>query len=78
MDAGVDTDDIPDICLCLQIGVSVSPAEAQALFRRFGYDTVMPFEPFAHTLIMQPARQLAQDMPGAISLTVFLGSLIGQ
>jgi len=42
----------------------VSPAEAQALFRRFGYESVMPAEQFVHTLITQPSRQLAQEMPG--------------
>jgi NADPH:quinone reductase-like Zn-dependent oxidoreductase len=47
-----------------QVGVTVSSAEGAALFRRFGYDAVMPYERFAHTLITQPARQLAEDMPG--------------
>eukprot|EP00967_Tisochrysis_lutea_P021057 scaffold23917_cov23-Tisochrysis_lutea.AAC.1 len=27
-----------------QVGVSVSPAESQALFKRYGFETVMPYE----------------------------------
>lgn len=45
----------------------MSPPEAQALFRRFGFESVMPYEKFAHTLITQPARQLAEDMPGGLA-----------
>jgi hypothetical protein len=48
----------------VQVGVSVSQAEAAALFRRFGFDVTMPYERFAHILLTQPARQLAEDMPG--------------
>jgi hypothetical protein len=49
--------------VCEHIGVTVSPMESQALFQRYGYDTVMPYERFAHYLLTQPARQLAEDMP---------------
>ncbi|GAX82495.1 hypothetical protein CEUSTIGMA_g9922.t1 [Chlamydomonas eustigma] len=51
------------ISVCEQVGVVVSAAEAQALFRRHGYEGVMPYERFAYTLLTQPARQLAEDMP---------------
>ncbi|KAJ9506292.1 hypothetical protein QJQ45_013870, partial [Haematococcus lacustris] len=49
--------------VCAQVGVTVSDAEARALFRRFGYDTALPYERFAHMLLTQPARQLAEDLP---------------
>ena len=48
----------------MQVAVLISPAEAQALFKRFGFETVMPYEQFVHNLVTQPARQLASDMPG--------------
>ena len=41
----------------------MGPAEAQALFRRHGYESVMPYERFAYTLLSQPSRQMAEDMP---------------
>ncbi len=44
----------------------MSPAESQALFRRFGFENVMPYEQFVHNLVTQPSRQLAQDMPGGL------------
>ena len=49
--------------VCERIGVLISPKESHALFNRYGYDTVMPYERFAHYLLTQPARQLAEDMP---------------
>ena len=52
------------IAVCDQVGVPMSPLEAQALFRRYGYESVMPYERFAYTLLTQPSRQLAEDMPG--------------
>lgn len=51
-------------CIHTQVDVMVSPAESQALFRRFGFETVMPYEQFVHNLVTQPSRQLATDMPG--------------
>lgn len=65
MDDGSGDVSLDEFCaVCAQVGVNVSLAEAQALFRRFGFDTVMPYQKFAHTLLTQPARQLAEDMPG--------------
>ena len=45
--------------VCNEIGVVVSPKEAQGLFNRYGYDNVMPYERFAHYLLTQPARQVS-------------------
>lgn len=56
---------LPHPVMSSQLDVLVSPTEAQALFKRFGFDTVMPYEQFVHNLVTQPSRQLANDMPGA-------------
>ena len=50
--------------MCERIGVRVSVVEAQGLFRRFGYDTIMPYQKFAHALLTQPSRALACDVAG--------------
>eukprot|EP00879_Flechtneria_rotunda_P027973 GHRR01030042.1.p1 GENE.GHRR01030042.1~~GHRR01030042.1.p1 ORF type:complete len:406 (+),score=141.79 GHRR01030042.1:199-1416(+) len=50
--------------VCAQLGVSVSQAEAAALFRRAGYDKVMPYQKWAHAFINQPLRQMASESAG--------------
>lgn len=49
--------------VCHSLGLEISQAQAQALFRRFGYDSAMSYAKFSHTLLTQPSRQLAEDMP---------------
>jgi len=64
VDDGSGDVDINEFCaVCAEVGVSVSPAESQALFKRYGFETVMPYEQFVHNLVTQPARQLASEMP---------------
>lgn len=46
--------------MCGRVGVTINKAQAKALFRRFGYDDVMPYERWAHLLITQPSRQLGE------------------
>ena len=53
--------------MCERIGVRVSVVEAQGLFRRFGYDTIMPYQKFAHALLTQPSRALACDGAGDVA-----------
>lgn len=66
--------------MCEQVGVAISPIEAQGLFRRYGYESVMPYERFAYTLLTQPSRQLAEDMPGEFGGGVVSqgGRILGQ
>jgi hypothetical protein len=47
--------------------VKVTLPEAAALFRRAGYDKAMPYQKWAHNLITQPSRQLAQESAGKYS-----------
>ena len=57
---------VEEFCsLVAKLGIPASMAEAQGLFRRFGYDAVMPFQRWAAQLVNQPGRQLAEDMAGA-------------
>ncbi|GLC69071.1 hypothetical protein PLESTF_000783800 [Pleodorina starrii] len=49
--------------LCGQLGVECGVAEAQRLFERFGYKDRLPYSRFAHVLLTQPSRQLAEEMP---------------
>ncbi len=50
--------------LISKLGVTANMAEAQGLFRRFGYESVMPFNKWANILINQPSRQLADETAG--------------
>lgn len=50
--------------MCAKLGVKASPAEAAALFKRAGYGESMPYQKWAHNLVTQQNRQLAQDSAG--------------
>mmetsp|Transcript_34365 Transcript_34365/g.76299 ORF Transcript_34365/g.76299 Transcript_34365/m.76299 type:complete len:1172 (-) Transcript_34365:306-3821(-) len=64
VDDGSGDVSLEEFCaVCAQLGVSVSIPEAQGLFRRNGYEAVMPYQRFAHALLTQPARQMAEDLP---------------
>jgi microtubule-associated protein-like 6 len=65
VDDGSGDVDPEEFCgVCAKLGVQVTLAEAAALFRRAGYDTAMPYQKWAHNLITQPSRQLAQESAG--------------
>ena len=65
VDDGSGDVDAEEFCgVCAKLGVQVAPAEAAALFRRAGCDKAMPYQKWAHNLIMQPSRQLAQESAG--------------
>ncbi len=49
--------------VCARLGVSVSMPEAAALFKRFGYDALMPYAKWSAVLLTQPSRQIAEEMP---------------
>uniref|UniRef100_A0A383VWQ6 EML-like second beta-propeller domain-containing protein n=1 Tax=Tetradesmus obliquus TaxID=3088 RepID=A0A383VWQ6_TETOB len=62
VDDGSGDVDAGEFCgVCAKLGVQVSLAEAAALFKRAGYDKAMPYQKWAHNLITQPSRQLAQE-----------------
>jgi hypothetical protein len=51
--------------LASQLGLPASMAEAQGMFRRFGCDSVLPFQRWAAQLVSQPSsRQLADECAG--------------
>lgn len=51
--------------MAAQLGVSMSEAQALALFKRFGFPGgVMPFAKWADVFVGQPNRQMGQDMAG--------------
>lgn len=57
------------IAVCAKMKVNgeplvVSEEEAQAIFRRFGYEDEIPYRQWADMLIVQPSEQLS-EMPGA-------------
>lgn len=56
----------PEFCaVAAQLGVSMSEAQALALFKRFGFPAgVMPFAKWADVFVGQPNRQMGQDMAG--------------
>lgn len=65
VDDGSGDVDAGEFCgVCAKLGVQVSLAEAAALFKRAGYDKAMPYQKWAHNLITQPSRQLAQESAG--------------
>jgi len=58
--------------VCGKLGVAVSPSEAAAMFRRAGYDTAMPHQKWAHALINQPNRKMAQESAGKLTITTYV------
>ncbi len=65
MDDGSGDVSVEEFCaLISKLGISASMADAAGLFRRFGYDSVMPFQRWAAQLINQPSRQLADECAG--------------
>ncbi len=65
VDDGSGDVSVEEFCkLISKLGVTANMAEAQGLFRRFGYESVMPFNKWASTLVNQPSRQLQDDMAG--------------
>ncbi|KAG2422675.1 hypothetical protein HXX76_015839 [Chlamydomonas incerta] len=49
--------------MCALLGVECAIPEAQKLFERFGFKDRLPYNRFAHVLLTQPSRQLAEEMP---------------
>ncbi|KAF5831718.1 WD40-repeat-containing domain protein [Dunaliella salina] len=63
VDDGDGDVDVGEFCaVCAQVGLKVSQAEAQALFERYGFDTVLPLKLFIDKLVKQPNRQLGSQM----------------
>lgn len=52
--------------MCALLGVECSIPEAQKLFERFGFKDRLPYNRFAHVLLTQPSRQLAEEMPSEL------------
>jgi len=48
----------------MQLDINVSDAEAQGLFTRFGYDSIMPYDVFAHHMVSQPNKTLGVKTAG--------------
>jgi hypothetical protein len=63
-DGSGDVDPEEFVGVCAKLGVQVTLAEAAELFKRAGYDRVMPYQKWAQNLITQPSRQLAQESAG--------------
>jgi len=62
-DGSGDIDIKEFINLWRKFGVEVSYAETAALFRKHGYEDVMPYDKFAQQLLARPARQMAENLP---------------